>query len=172
MKIFKLKLLRIIMVVSFFLLSLSCGTSIEKNDTPEQFGEMIFNTIKSNDIEKFSKYITTREDFEKILVRSSLDEEKKKKSLAEGFDKLKGLNEELIEDFTSVRKEAEKDGIDWSKTKFLRVEHEIEKEDNTESFDIYIIFTYIGLSYKIKLDDCVKMHRGWLLADDNMRWQG
>ncbi|MCK5056375.1 MAG: hypothetical protein KAT34_06960 [Candidatus Aminicenantes bacterium] len=169
MKIFKL--LRIIMVLSFFLLTLSCGISIEKNDTPEQFGELIFNTLKSNDIEKFSNYIPTQEDFKKLLVQSSYDEETKKKSLAGCSEIIKKMNEELIEDFTSVRREAEKAGIDWSKTKFVRVEYEVEKKDDIEIVDIYIIFTYIGLSYKIKLDDCVKSHRGWL-PNGYISWEG
>jgi len=85
--------------------------------------------------------------------------------------KLKKLNEKMYNAFNKIRVRGRRAGIDWNEAEYQTITSKTKERDNIESGDIYIIFSFKGVNYRIKLDDCIKTNRGWLMSDDPS-WKG
>ncbi len=88
------------LLISFaivFALSISLLSCSEKKEakTPELLGELVFNSIKDNDIEAYTSFFGTKDDYLAILKKSSYDEEKKKEYSAEADEQTNELKSKI-----------------------------------------------------------------------------
>ena len=139
--------------------------------TPEKFANEVFKAIKNNDLPKFSKLFPTKQVFLDTLKQSTIPEPELQKA-KEGMDKkLKKTFKSIQESLVKIREKAKKDGVMWEKTIFGGVECEIKEKHQVKTSDIYLLVTFQGINYKVKLDDCMKTTKGWLMFDDPS-WRG
>lgn len=175
----KLKLIFLFTVLVF---TLTYCMSDEKNDDTienkkvhftrtDKFGKYMFNTFKNNDYNKFSSYIMDVNDFDYFILSVKANETEKKEFLTKKNEYLKKLHYKCKNAFTKIYKKGIEAGINWKETKFEGIDCLNENNKGFKEIDIYIIFSYKRINYKINLDDCRLLEKGWVIGDDP-RWKG
>lgn len=136
---------------------------------PEALGRRVLALLEADDFDGFSELALTQADYEAIMARATFKDEERRAKMAErGARTVVKAAANARKGWDKVRTQAAKAGIVWSETSFVRVEPEIGLKDGIEAGDIFVVIAFHGAEYKIKLDDCLKADRGWVLVD-NMR---
>lgn len=130
--------------------------------TPEMLGETIFNAIKNNDVVTLRKHVINKKDLAYVKSLRPEDAEVDKVILYK-IDGWKKFDQWVID---QIRLTGTNAGIQWDNAKFDHVEYEIIDREEPHKSDIYVFFTSGNNNHQIKLDDCLKMPRGWVLFDD------
>lgn len=140
---------------------ISCNSQ-QTFTTPEVLGETIFNAIKNNEVATFRKHLINKKDL--AYIKSLRPEDKEVENVINyKIDGWKKFDQMVID---QIRENGTKAGILWDNTKFDHVEYKIIDKEEPHKTDIYVFFTYENNIHQIKLDDCLKMNRGWVMFDD------
>lgn len=149
----------------------ACGIGGPDTTTPENFAKAVVDSIKDNDYEKFESYCINKEVFISLTEQSTLSEEKKKKAI-DGMEELwQNLPKMIRESYEEIREDAKKEGVEIGKIEYLNATYEIKMDQGVQTADIHVTVGYDNSKYKLKLDDCIKSKKGWIMGDEP-RWRG
>ncbi len=152
---------------------------------PIELGNHVFNSIKLNQFKLYDLRFISKSDIEYFNARK-LDFFKKNSSKSE-INKIQQTQKNDISKFPSrrninllaakksfekVRVKALKEGVKWKNAKFKGVQLENQRRKyGIESADLFITFTTGKINYVIKIKNCLKLKRGWILSD-KLHWDG
>lgn len=142
-----------------------------KNTTLEELGASFILSLKENDSTMLSDLVPVREDIEQIVSIYSGSEEDKKGILAGAEENTKKISDNTNKAFSEIKTKGNKAGIKWEEAEFNNAEYSIKKENNIETADLKISFNYKDMKYKIRIAECIKTERGWLVFD-KPQWKG
>lgn len=142
-----------------------------KNSTLEELSASVILAIKENHPDLLADVIATRTDIENILSIYQGTEEEKKEILAGSEENAKNILANTQQALPEIRAKAEKAGVMWEEAKFSNAEYKTKKENNIETADLLITFSFKDLNYKIQIAECIKTKRGWLIFD-KPKWKG
>jgi len=145
-------------------------SSVE-NSTLEELGASIILALKENDSTMLSDLVPVREDVEQIVSIYTGSEEDKKGILAGADENTKKIAANTNKAFSEIRAKGDKAGIKWEEVVFSNSEYSTKKENNIETADLKISFTYKDMKYKVRIAECIKTERGWLIFD-KPQWKG
>lgn len=167
---------RLITLAIICLLALSaCG----QNSNQDGLGSAVFSALKKNDFEQYQKYIIRKSEVLLILqhLRESSEFEKytpKKrahmdqviKNMTQSYTKLR---QKLKKNFSQTVQHGITSGIDWSKARFKKIlisgTQSLFELKNITQQHIHIVFTYNHNEYQLRLNNNVKLSRGWVIVD-------
>lgn len=141
------------------------------NSTLEELSASVILALKENDPQKLTDLIAKKQDFENIVTIYQGSEEDKKAILAGSEENAKLILSNTQKALPEIREKAVKAGVNWDEAKFSNADYSIKKENNLETADLSITFSYKDLSYKIQIAECIKTERGWLIFD-KPKWKG
>ena len=89
--------------------------------TPEEFGEALFESVKTHNEKDFRALYLTEDEYVDIVDRSNLSEEGKneERGMAIGLDK--SMEKLALESFEALERLSNNYSIDWSKTTLKKV---------------------------------------------------
>lgn len=144
----------------------SCDTFI----TPEKLGTFVFEAFQKNDVEMALDFILYSADYEAVFSQADdLSAEEKEKLIAKYNDptRIEELVNRFKDRFDEIIKEGISLGIVWEQAQFEYIkEPSPNAEHIIQAGEIYIVFSYEEKLYEIRLDDCIKTPRGWLMSDE------
>lgn len=114
-------------------------------------------------------YILYEDDYRDFFSNAKISESEKERLINKhtSTDYIAKMVKRFKRRFTEIIEEGEAAGIAWSKTKFEYIEG---PNDDTfmglQADEIYVFFSYESTTYKLRLDDCYKSSRGWLMSDE------
>lgn len=142
----------------------SCNNSTPFT-TPEILGEKIFEAIRNKDVKSFRKFIINKKDANWVIKNS--DKKTAKDNVEDYVNyKIQGWASYDEKALNQLHQEGIEKGVDWKIAKFEKVEYKAKTKYIPNQADIYIHFSSNNNSYQIKLDDCLKVGRGWIIFDD------
>ncbi len=130
--------------------------------TPEVLGESVFEAIRNKDLTSFRKFIINKKD-ETWFLKTTTDKKNAKDYIEHKIQGWASHDEKVL---NQLHEEGKEKGVDWKIAKFEKVEYEVHTKHEPNKADIYIHFSSGNNPYQIKLDDCLKMGRGWVIFDD------
>ena len=136
--------------------------------TPEVLGKNVLQALRKRDINHFMNFVVKQKDLEELI---EVVPQHTKRRMEDGIQKLPEILESIRKTFLRTFERGIKNGIKWELTKFESVKYNVDKDNVIEGADIYMIFSYRGVCYKIEIDECIKTKRGWLNTD-GIRWIG
>lgn len=158
--------LTVIALVAFVGLGLSACAAGAPVD-PEALGRRVLALLQADDFDGFAELALGQADYEAVMARATFKDEERRAMMAErGARIVTEAAANARTGWDKVRQKAAKVGIEWSETSFVRVESKVGVRDGIASGDIFVVIVFRGTEYKIKLDDCLKADRGWVLIDD------
>lgn len=168
----KRKICLIIFILSIIcFLIWSCSGSGSKNQFPEQFGETIFNLIKTGDIEAYRSYLPTRNDYQQWLDQSTMSAELKEDRRKIIDRRQPEIAPKLLKGFSELRKQAAGNSIDWSETILSRIDFRLRDKVYFKSIFMEIYFFHKETQYFFEVRRAAWFPRGWLQVLD-CRWRG
>ena len=139
---------------------ISCETSV-KNETPLEFAQTLFQSVKNNDFELAKK----------ILIESNDSNFVTSVKMKKGISKNLGTDSLRQKYFTYVKErfdeafsKGQESGIDWSKSEFQRFEfqEEYDEKDSISRLENSIIyFSCNSRDYKLKFRKTMKIGSKW-----------
>ncbi len=169
-----------ILLVLTLLLLTSCG----KNATQEGLAHVAFNYLKNNNFKGYSKYLLTTD--ETLDVLNELEHSKLFKSYSKQKKQryftvrqnikshVSRLHKKLEKNFRNILAEGIKKGVDWKKTKFVKIkigpEDQVYDLGSVPSQHIYIVFKQGKKEYMLRLSNNIKTRRGWVIVD-GLNWE-
>ena len=180
---------RIVIMIVLGVLMLSCAphTSHVNGKTPvpsaqptasadvaaptsvDDLGRAVFSALQSEDESAFGHLIATEDDLAFIAATYEVSEQKARDAI---MLRLFKSQERVMPSFHSVHGLAAAHGMDWKMAALERVEFELGTDDEgVTSTDAHLWLLARGERFRITLDDCVRLPRGWVLTD-RMSWQG
>ncbi len=169
-------------IAAMFILFVNCSGAPA---TPDDLAKAVFDSLKNNAVEDYLKCVPIADDIRGLFTKiesaaeSKADKESMRK-LKKFMEKelvagSKTLTEKSKKNFNKIRQKVIDQKIDWKKTEFLQAEYKIKKKKEStvtmETADIDIIFSHEDKKHKMKLSDCRKLGRGWLIGG-GLRWSG
>jgi hypothetical protein len=142
-----------------------------KNSTLEELSASVVIALRNNDPGKLEELVPAKEDFEKIVSVYSGSEDDKKMILAGSEENSRKILANTTQAVDEIRRKGADAGINWEEATFSNAEYEVKKENNIETADLKVIVSYKDLKYKIKIAECIKTDRGWLIFD-KPEWGG
>lgn len=161
----------------------SCGGGLE---TPENLANIVFKALQIGDFEAYKNCIPNADDakiyMERIISEAKLSEkdlEKFKKRFEKRLSKMvKKISRDIKKNekyFNKVLDKAKNAGINWEEAELKDVKYEIKDTKRAgiilKTADIYMSFMFTDSIYIVKLDNCIKLNRGWLISS-RIRWKG
>ena len=144
-------------------------SSCNKFITPEDLGKNILKSFQKKDVDLGLNYIMYENDYEDFFSDSQLSENEKDR-LIKKHSKPSYVEERVRRfkvRFAEIINEGENAGIIWGKTVFEYIEGPKDKSfKGLQSDEIYVFFSFNSKIYKLRLDDCYKCSRGWLMSDE------
>jgi len=143
----------------------ACGSKAPSD--PDGLAREVFTLLQNDDFKGFASLALTQDDFDGLLARATFENDERRAKAAERGQKMvQRATANALKGWARVREKAQKYGIDWSEATYVRSEPRVEVRDGVEGGDIMLVFAFRGTEFKIKLDDCIKADRGWILNDD------
>ena len=137
--------------------------------TVEDLGRHVFSALQSADRKAFESLMATDDELRFITQNYQVSQERVRIAL---YMKHSKSIERLITSFDTVRGLGEAHGVEWSEATFDSMEYEIgEQTGGLEGTDAKLVLAYGGEHFRVVLDDCMHIPRGWVLTD-RMSWQG
>lgn len=136
--------------------------------TPEVLGKNVLQALRKRDIDHFMNFVVKQKYLEELI---EVVPQHSKRQIKDGIQKLPEILESIRKTFLSTSERGIENRIKWELTKFESVKYNVDKDNEIEEADIYMIFSYKGICYKIQIDDCIKTKRGWLNTD-GISWSG
>jgi hypothetical protein len=136
--------------------------------TPEVLGKNVLQALRKKDIDHFMNFVVKQKDLEELI---EVVPQHRKRRIKDGIQKLPEILEPIRKTFLKTSERGIENGIKWELTKFESVKYKVDKDSIIEGANIYMIFSYKGICYKIEIDECIKAKRGWLNTD-GIRWSG
>ena len=87
-------------------------------------------------------------------------------------DNLETLNDYLNLIFKKLIKDGMEAGVSWKDASLKNVEYEIIEKDGNRVMDLFLVVEYVGMSYQIKLADCIYSGRGWVMFGGDLVFVG
>jgi hypothetical protein len=133
-------------------------------ETTESLGQSVVEVIANNDRQTFREFYLKEEDREWFLQnipKAAKKPERLDKWIAEA-------NAKSLEQWFELREHMEKDGVDPSSLEFNRVVEDDcrERKGVFKCDDITVFATSNVGMIRFKIDDPVKLGRGWVASDD------
>ena len=110
-------------ILAFALLStiaFSACSSAPK--TPEEFGQAVFEAVKSHNEKDFRALYLTEDEFNDIIDRSNLSEEGKNQERGRAIGLDKSMEKLAIETFEGLERLSNSYSIEWTKANFKKVD--------------------------------------------------
>lgn len=152
---------RIILVFALFSsLAFSACSSAPK--TPEEFGQAIFEAVKSKNEKDFRALYLTEDELNDIIDRSNLSEDEKNQERGRAIGLDKAMEKLAIESFEGLERLSMNYSIDWSKANFKKVDVILAEHIGIQGahfMDVY--FEYNGFEYALHIYDCWETENGW-----------
>ncbi len=150
--------------------------------TPEGLAESALDVLKSGQFENYAILTPSEADmhgfFAQVEATGKLSQEKVEKlqkELEKAPQEVARMLKKLENRYNSVRGDGISEGIKWEETTFISADYKIRDRSRYEitikEADIYFNFSYKYAVYRIKLNNCIMLARGWLNLD-GMRWRG
>ncbi|MHB8260629.1 MAG: hypothetical protein ACYDCN_11960 [Bacteroidia bacterium] len=146
------------------------ATSSPSNSTLDELGASFVLALKKNDATTISKFLPTKKDIEDIILTYDGTEKEKKSMLANSAENTKEIKSNTFDAVGGIIKKGKEAGINWEETSFVGIEQKTTTENNTESTNMLIKVSYKNLTYKIRIAECIKTSRGWLIFD-KPKWE-
>jgi hypothetical protein len=161
-----------VLVASFGLVLVGCGGGDETSSvdgapagyaTPEALAQAWLDALASGDLEAGKRCYVTLDDIPAIAEAygPGRTEEQFEERLAPSVESFPAL-------FESCLAEVERQGLDLRSVEIIFVDAEPEVfGENLETTEIVIrIETRSGDIYDVRLDDCIKLERGWVAVEE------
>lgn len=157
-----------LIVIMLVLFTYKANSQI-KNNSAEEFGLSIFESIKFNNIETFSNYLPTLGD---TLI--DIDRRNTTKKIVITFEMLEDLKNRLNSRFQyiqeEINKEIEAQNISSSQLSLKRITTEVEVRNNTtlmntSGIDIILEVICGSKLLIINIEDCIKINNRYYLFD-------
>ncbi len=152
------------MLVSVLLLN-GCSTFPEKNSSPDELGQLLFETLKHGEKKTFDAYISTPDDLDDFANRSTDSLAEREKQKIELREQWQSSQDRLLTLFDHLREEGKIAGIlNWSETEFITVTQDKNRNKTHPRRRLFILFSYKGLRYSLTVYQCILTQRGWVMA--------
>lgn len=135
------------------------------NSTLEELGASFVLAVKKRDPNTISEFLPTKEDIENILLTYEGTEKEKKGILAKSEENTKAIISNTFKSIDEIINKGKEAGINWDETIFAGIEQKTQTENKTESANVIIKINYKNIIYKIRISECIKTARGWLIFD-------
>lgn len=134
-------------------------------ETMEDFGDKIFQLISKDQYKAVADLMPDLSEHLALLKTSALEEDEKERKMKQLESELKNDIESLKQSYDRFKEEAEKSGIDWTKSKLDFIDFKHERENKIEKADLFLNFKYKGVNYKIEIRGCYKFNDSWLMGN-------
>lgn len=134
----------------------------------DDLGRAVFSALQLEDEDAFGHLIATEDDLALIAATYEVTEQKARDAI---MLRLFKSQERVLPSFHAVRGLADAHGMDWKVAMLERVEFTVGEEEGVTSTDADLWVLARDERFRITLDDCVRLPRGWVLTD-RMSWQG
>ncbi|MDO8998438.1 MAG: hypothetical protein Q7W45_01640 [Bacteroidota bacterium] len=139
--------------------------------TIEELGETFFMAVSQNDKSHIESSVPSKQDVITIMTDFKGTEKEKKDILKRSEENTKQIRRNALTSIDEIINKGKKNGIDWSKCSFSNSELKVKKENNIEFCELLINFQYNNETYKLRIPECIKSNRGWLIFD-KPKWVG
>lgn len=136
-----------------------------KQNTLEELGASVILALKENDSTLLSDLLPEKVDVESLMSVYSGSEEEKQNILAGSEENTNKIQKNTYEAFLKILEKGNQNGINWEEVVFTNAEYTTKKENNIETTDLKILFSYNDMEYAIHIAECIKTKRGWLIFD-------
>ncbi len=143
----------------------SIELSSPANSTLEELGASFVLAVKKSDPNTILEFLPTKEDVENILLSFGGTEKEKKGILAKSEENTKTIKENTFKSVVEIFNKGKEAGINWEETSFSGIEQKTETENKTETANVIIKINYKNIIYKIRISECIKTTKGWLIFD-------
>lgn len=143
----------------------------EASSTVQELGEAFFLTVKNNDKTLIETSLPSKQDVIDIMGGFKGSEKQKKDILKRSEDNTKQIRRNSISSIKEIINKGKKNGIDWSQCSYSNSILKVKKENNIEFASLLIHFQYNNQTYSLKIPECIKSERGWLIFD-KPKWIG
>ena len=136
----------------------------------DDLAEAVVSAIVRDDRSDFEAAFMTRSDFQGLLAKTT--SERVKDRAARALDRFEAERDKALDRaWEQVAKGLERDRVDRTLLEIVKVKYEVRVRHGVEQCDVYITLREGGRHYELKLDDCVRADRGWVMSD-LPRWRG
>lgn len=132
----------------------------------DDFGTQIFKLIQLDKYDEILELMPDMSELEIMIDGSSLDDDKKDARRKKLEEELKDDIESLKKTYDKFREKTEEAGIDWAKSTLSYIDYEHKKENRIETADLFLTFSFKGVSYEIELKNCTKISGSWLIGNE------
>lgn len=156
-------------VLFFFIITVILFSSCQGEITPEDLGRNVLEAFQKNDVDMALEYILYEDDYEDFYGNSELGQEDKERLITKycGPGYVDERVERFKKRFPEIIEQGKAEGIFWANTQFEYVEGPNNPSIyGMQADEIYVIFSHESKLYKLRLDDCLKTSRGWLMSDE------
>lgn len=136
-----------------------------KQNTLEELGASFIFALKENDSTLLSDLLPEKEDVEQLMIVYAGAENEKKNIVDASKENTDKIRENTYKAFSKILKKGNEVGIDWDEVVFSNAEYTTKKENNIETTDLKIFFSYNDMKHTIHIAECIKTKRGWLIFD-------
>ena len=140
------------------------------NATLENLSTSLINALKENHYSIIEDMLPLKEDVENIVADYEGTQKEKEEILAGADENVKKISENTRIAFDDILKKGTEAGIIWTEVTFSNAEYATKKENNIEIAVVTIIFEHKTAIHKIKIEECIKTKKGWLIFD-KPKWQ-
>lgn len=143
----------------------------EASSTVQELGEYFFLAVKKDDKSLIETSLPSKQDVIDIMGDFNGTEKEKKDILKRSEDNTKQIRHNSIIAIQEIINKGKKNGIDWSQCSYSNSILKVKKENNIEFASLLINFQYNNQTYSLKIPECIKSERGWLIFD-KPKWVG
>lgn len=151
------------------LLVMSCTPSGTAS-TPEALAELTLDAVARGDFDTYARYVLLASDRDEVVRRWAGGGEGARGDPAR-FDAYQALRwDRQRHDFAELQRRAAGAGLIWADVELTRVETINQPKAAATVTDIHVTLRHGGVDYRVKLDDCMRLARGWVVLD-GIRWE-
>ncbi len=138
--------------------------------TPEVLAERVMEAVARDDFEAYAAFVLQPSDREEV-VRRWAGGGAGAPGDGERFDAYQALRwERQRHDFGELRRRAAGAGLVWSDVEISGLDAINQSKSAATVTDIHVSLRHGGVDYRVKLDDCMRLGRGWVVLD-GIRWE-
>ena len=161
-------------LLGFMLLSFSFQTMAQKSfDSPEELAKYAFKALIKEDHKKFEKIFPIEEDVE-FLAQKQMEtggEDAVNEFRERAGKMMVELSENCQTELMKIITIAKSEGVNIEESEYYKAVYNVKKVKGVPFTDIKVIIKYQDILYSVKVDDCVKVDRGWISTGEP-RWKG
>lgn len=133
--------------------------------TVDALAEAIVDALRRDDRTTFERALATERDLAWLSKRTPLPYDDDGGTAGV----LRADREDARASWAEVRTQAAAAGVDWKAVTIDRIDYGIGTSSRVEGADVLVILRANDVLWHLRLDDCMRTKRGWILGD-NMRW--